>query len=105
MPPETIPALVQFGAAGLIAFMWLTERRAAAAREKQLAELHDRLIRDRTHIRTLLSVVADNTRALTALELGQRHLATLLQRLAARPSPSGRMTQCAGTNDANEPRA
>ena len=78
-----IAALAQLGAAGLIGWMWLAERRAAAAREKQLTELHERLMQERAQLGTLLSVVSDNTRALTALEAGQRTIAAALDRLAA----------------------
>jgi hypothetical protein len=81
--PE-LAALAQFGAAGLIGWMWLAERRAAAARDRQLAELHERLMQERPHMAILLEVVRDNTRALTALDLGQRTLAGLLERLASR---------------------
>ena len=41
-----LPTLAQSGTAGLIAWMWLTERRAAATRDRQLTELADRLTRD-----------------------------------------------------------
>jgi hypothetical protein len=84
MPDLTIAsALAQFGAAGLIGWMWLAERRAAGARERQLAELHERLMQERPHTGLLLEVVRDNTRALTALELGQRTLTGLLERLGS----------------------
>ena len=76
--------LAQCGAAGLIAVMWLSERRSATARERQLNQLHDRLMRERTALAGLVSVIRDNTRALAALEAGQRALATLLERLNAR---------------------
>jgi hypothetical protein len=64
--------------------MWLTERRAAAARETQLRELHDRLLQERPQIATLLAVVQDNTRALTALEAGQRAMAGVLERVGGK---------------------
>lgn len=68
MQPDLVPTLTQFGVAGLIATMWLVERRAASTREKQLAEAHDRLVESRAHLDALLAVVKDNTRAITALE-------------------------------------
>ena len=77
-------SLAQLGAAGLIGWMWLTERRAAAARETQLRELHDRLLQERPQIATLLAVVQDNTRALTALEAGQRAMAGVLERVGGK---------------------
>ncbi len=68
MPTELLPTLTQFGVAGLVAAMWLVERRAASTREKQLTEAHDRLVESRAQIDALLTVVKDNTRAITALE-------------------------------------
>lgn len=85
MPEPALTALAQLGAAGLIGWMWLTERRAAAAREKQLADLHDRVMQERTHVAALLAVVRDNTRALAALEAGQRGIVALLERVAPPP--------------------
>jgi hypothetical protein len=41
-------------------------------------------MQERPHTGLLLEVVRDNTRALTALELGQRTLTGLLERLASR---------------------
>ena len=81
MPPIDLAAsLAQLGAAGLIGYMWLSERRAAAAREAQLRELHERLIQERPQLAVLLAVVRENTRTLTALEVGQRAIAHLLSR-------------------------
>jgi hypothetical protein len=79
-------AIAQFGVAGLIGWLWLAERRAAAEREKQLRELHERLMQERRETGVLLSVVGDNTRALAALEAGQRGIGAALERLAAFPS-------------------
>lgn len=82
MPEAQIAAaMAQFGIAGLIGWMWLAERRAAAAREKQLAEIHERLLQERPQVDVLVRVVAENTRALTILEGGQRGLAAVLDRL------------------------
>lgn len=79
--PEIATSIAQLGAAGLIGWMWLSERRAGAARETQLRELHDRLLQERPQITALLSVVQDNTRALSALEAGQRAIATAMERM------------------------
>ncbi len=68
MDPATLTSLTPFGAAGLIAFLWLTERRASADRERQLTQAHERLVRQRSEIALLVGVVRDNTRAMTALE-------------------------------------
>lgn len=64
--------VAQFGVAGLIGLMWLSERRASAVREKQLCELHERVREDRVRLGTLLEVVSANTRALASLEATQR---------------------------------
>ena len=86
MPLETLHLGIQFGAqfgmAGLIGWMWLVERRAGAIREKQLTDLHERIMEERRHVSTLLSVISANTKALTALEVGQRTLTRILDRLA-----------------------
>lgn len=74
-------AVAQLGAAGLIGWMWLSERRAAAAREAQLRELHERLMQERPQVAVLVSVVRENTRALAAIESGQRSAAAALERL------------------------
>ena len=76
-------ALVQFGAAGLIGWMWLSERRWAQAREKQLSEAHERLMRERIGLGAVVEIVKDNTRAMTALEHGQRAIAGLIDRMGA----------------------
>lgn len=81
MDPETLAQFTQFGLAGMIACMWLAERRAASGRERQLAEAHERLLEQRTQLSALMTLVADNTRAVASLESGQRALAALLERL------------------------
>jgi hypothetical protein len=81
---ELTAALAQAGAAGLIAWMWLSERRAAVTRERQLSDLHERLMQERISLSALVKVVRDNTRALTALEVGQRTLAAVMDRLTRR---------------------
>lgn len=84
MDPDTLSTLTQFGTAGLIAWMWLVERRATAARDQQLTAAHERLLEQRTQIDSLLRVIADNTRAVAALESGQRAITSLLDTLARR---------------------
>lgn len=72
MDPTLLTSLTPFGAAGLIAWLWLTERRTSAERDRQLTEAHDRLVRHRSEIALLVNVVRDNTRALAALEAALR---------------------------------
>ncbi|TVQ34452.1 MAG: hypothetical protein EA376_00145 [Phycisphaeraceae bacterium] len=79
---ELLTSFTQFGVAGLMALLWLSERRHASARERQLTEAHERLREQRVQLGQLLEVVQANTRAMTALEEGQRRLAELLGSLA-----------------------
>lgn len=87
--------LTQFGMAGLIAWMWLTERRAGSAREAQLNEAHKVVIEQRVQIDALMRLISENTRAISALELSQRTIGQLLDRIiggderAARRTSSG----------------
>lgn len=87
--PELATAAAQFGVAGLVAWMWLTERRWAAGRDKQIAELHERLMNDRLQLNVLVSVVGENTRALAALEAGQRELTAMIGRVYGPPPQRG----------------
>lgn len=82
MEMDLMAMATQFGMSGLIAWMWLTERRGATQREKQLSEAHERLMEQRVQLDSLLQVVADNARAVAAVEAGQRALGTLLESLA-----------------------
>ena len=88
---EVGAAIAQFGAAGLIGWMWVVERRAAAVREKQLGEAHERLMRERRELETLMNVVQENTRAVAGLEGGQRSLTAAIDRLASRMRLEGCM--------------
>ena len=87
MELELAGALAQLGAAGLIGLMWLTERRSASERERQMAEQHERIKRDRMELSVLVSVIEANTRALTSLEAGQGRLVAALERRWSEPSP------------------
>lgn len=85
MDAEVMGALTQFGVAGLICWMWLVERRAGAERERQLSESHRVLMQQRDEKDGLVEVVRDNTRAVTALEVGQRELIGAIDRLGRGP--------------------
>ena len=84
MEQGIVTLAAQFGAAGLIAWMWLTERRHSAARERHLTESHERLLEQRIGLEQLLRVVGENTAALGALEAGQQRIADALDRLIRR---------------------
>jgi len=93
---EITTTLAQFGAAGMMGWMWLSERRAAAGRERQLTEAHERIVSERTGLSVLLRAIEANTRALAGIEAGQRELLGVLtawrtrpaRRRAAPPAPS-----------------
>ena len=78
---EIAALLTQFGMAGLIAWMWLSERRAVSSRETQLDEAHARIMEQRVHVESLMSLVSDNTRAISSLETSQRTIGQLLDRI------------------------
>lgn len=77
-----IEAVGQLGAAGLIGLMWLSERRAAAARERQLEEAHAALRSSQVALRSVLEVVGRNTEALSAVRESQRAMARAIEKLA-----------------------
>jgi hypothetical protein len=91
MQPDVLVQLTQFGVAGLIAWMWLSERRGAMGRERQLSAAHDRILEQRVQLDALMSLVSENTRAVTALESAQRSLNLVLERLVSggRAGPRG----------------
>lgn len=84
MEAEVMGAMTQFGVAGLVCWMWLSERRASAERERQITEAHTKLIRQDDGQRVLIEVVRENTKAMAALEAGQRGLGAAIDRLGNR---------------------
>ena len=82
MEPELVVQVTQFGVAGLIAWMWMTERRSALGREKQLSDAHERLMEQRTQLEALVRLVSENTRALASLESGLASLQRIIERVA-----------------------
>ena len=85
MDPQALAALAQFGAAGLIGWMWLAERRAATTRDQHLSEAHARILREREMLDVLVAALRDNTRALAGVEAGQRAIADALGRMPRIP--------------------
>ena len=81
MDAEIMGSLTQFGVAGLVCWMWLAERRASVERERQITETHRVLMQQAEERDGLVEVVRDNTRAMTALETGQRELVAAIERL------------------------
>ena len=78
LEPEALVQFTSLGSAGLIAAIWFIERRHSEKRDQQLTDAHHRILEQRTHVDALLEVVRENTRAITALETGQRALADKL---------------------------
>lgn len=85
---NTLAPLVQFGVAGLMAWMWTTERRAAQDRERQLTQSHERLMEQRVQLDALLKAVTDGTRAVASLEASQRAIVLSLKSLSLTQNPA-----------------
>ena len=85
-----VALLTQFGTAGLIAAMWLVERRVGAARERQIEQAHEQLRSQHVTAGALLEVVRENTRAVAVLEATQRtHTQAILRLLQGRGGGQG----------------
>ena len=78
MDSELMTLLAQSGVAGVIGVLWVLERRAASAREKQIGQAHERILEQRVQLEQLLRVISDNTRAITSLESAQRAIGSML---------------------------
>lgn len=87
-----LAALAQLGAAGLMGWMWLSERRGAAARERQLSESHERIVQERRYFESLLEAVRENTRVLALVESGQQRLGRALEGLGGDRAAAGART-------------
>ncbi len=97
MDASVLTEAAQFGAAGLMGWMWLTERRHASLRESQLSAAHERMMEQRVQLDALLAALRESTRAVTAMEAGQRALVGLIERLGARGSARSSSTEPAGS--------
>lgn len=73
--------LTNFGAAGLMAAMWLCERRLNRTRELQLAESHQRIRRDEQRLCCLTDVVNKNTAAMVRFVQHQKEQNQILKHL------------------------
>lgn len=71
----------QFGSAGLMGWMWLSERKGAQTRDTQLAELQTRLLQERLQFDALVSLARDCAHAVGTLDAGQRQIADRLSDL------------------------
>jgi hypothetical protein len=95
MDMELAAAAAQFGTAGVIGWMWLTERRAAMERDRQVAELHERIVQERGMFGACLEALKENTRAITNLEGTQRSLAEAVRSMRG-PQAKVKSTVIAG---------
>ena len=85
MDPQLATMAAQCGVAGLIGWMWLTERRAASDRDKQLSDAQSMLTQSHKSIDVLLKALDDNTRAIVAMESTQRALIDSLRGTSVPP--------------------
>jgi len=69
--PIAITDLANLGTAGLMGAMWLWERRTSRQRDQQLDESHSRILADRIQLDQLITLVRQNTEALTRLTTTQ----------------------------------
>ena len=74
----TLPDFTGLGSAGVMGAMWLWERRTSRQREQQLDEAHTRIQGDRVQLDQIITLVRQNTEALTRLcDAQNRVLASL----------------------------
>jgi phosphoenolpyruvate-protein kinase (PTS system EI component) len=64
--------------------MWLWERRTSRQREQQIDEAHARIMADRVMLDQLMSLVRQNSEALTALSSTQQQF---IEQLRTRGNP------------------
>jgi hypothetical protein len=81
IPIETINALTQVGAAGIMGMLWVWERLLSRRRERQLTEAHDRLLQQREHLRILIKLVRRNTQAIERFEQTQIQLGQIMENM------------------------
>lgn len=93
MEAEVMGALTQFGVAGLVCWMWLSERHASADRERQITEAHTMLLRKSDEQIALIEVIRDNTKAMASLEAGQRGLVGVIDRMVGSPENAPNVNQ------------
>jgi hypothetical protein len=84
---QVVPPLNDFtnlGVAGIMGMMWLWERRTSRQREQQIDEAHARIMADRVMLDQLMSLVRQNSEALTALSSTQQQF---IEQLRTRGNP------------------
>ena len=83
MDAASFENLAEFGVAGLMGALWIWERLYSRRREQELTHAHQRLVRQRQELRTLIGLVQRNTAAIERFEQTQGRLAESIDRLAA----------------------
>jgi uncharacterized protein YigA (DUF484 family) len=73
--------LTSFGAAGLMGAMWLWERKYSRAREEQIDQAHERIMRDEERLDKLTQVLEQNTAAISRFHEMQREAYDTLKQL------------------------
>ena len=76
-----ISDFASFGAAGVMGAMWLWERRLSRAREEQLTNAHERILRDEERLDQVTRVVEQNTAAFVRFTETQRQMIETLKDL------------------------
>ncbi len=76
---ETIDALTQVGAAGIMGMLWVWERLLSRRRERQLSDAHDRIMQQREQLKVLIRLVRRNTQAIERFEQTQAQLSQVLK--------------------------
>jgi len=74
--------LASLGAAGVMGAMWLWERRLSRAREEQLSNAHERILRDEQRLDQITRVIEQNTTAFVRFTETNREVLETLRDLA-----------------------
>ncbi|MEM6314343.1 MAG: hypothetical protein AAF743_09665 [Planctomycetota bacterium] len=77
---ELADDFVSLGAAGLMGWMWLWERRTSRAREEQLDAAHARILADGLQIDALLETVRKTSETLTRFSAQQQQLSQQIEK-------------------------
>ena len=78
---EVLTQFANLGAAGIIGFMWLAERKASNKKETQLSQSHQLVMQKQDHIACLTKVIKENSVAITKLNETQKYQTSLLKQL------------------------
>ena len=82
----TLPDFTGLGSAGIMGAMWLWERRTSRQREQQLDEAHTRIQGDRVQLDQIITLVRQNTEALTRLCDAQNRVLATIEHARAVPA-------------------